>query len=143
MAPPIQVFEGAGVDPEAIDPIPVDIDNLDEFTTAYLNTALWSENDDDGNPLDSNYGIEDMEQSTIEQAAKDCARFRRENATDLAATGADDERNAHDFMLTRNGHGAGFWDRGYGDVGDRLSKACERFSSGNLFVGEDGKVYWS
>ncbi|ATS93168.1 hypothetical protein SEA_PATIO_87 [Gordonia phage Patio] len=27
----------------------------------------------------------------------------------------------HDYLLTRDGHGAGFWDRGLGDLGDYLT----------------------
>ena len=47
----------------------------------------------------------------------------------------------HDFWLTRNGHGAGFWDRGLGEVGDRLSNACKAFGSYDLYIGDDGKIY--
>ncbi len=34
-----------------------------------------------------------------------------------------------DFYLTRNGHGAGFWDRGYGNIGTQLSKAAKIYGS--------------
>jgi len=34
------------------------------------------------------------------------------------------EQFGHDLLLTRSGHGAGFWDRGLGDLGDRLSAAA-------------------
>ena len=34
-----------------------------------------------------------------------------------------------DFYLTRNGHGAGFWDRGYGDVGKQLTEAAKVYGS--------------
>ena len=32
------------------------------------------------------------------------------------------EQAGHDFWLTRNGHGAGFWDRGLGALGETLTK---------------------
>ena len=32
------------------------------------------------------------------------------------------EQFIHDYWLTRNRHGAGFWDRGLGDLGDRLTE---------------------
>jgi hypothetical protein len=35
----------------------------------------------------------------------------------------------HDFWLTRNGHGAGFWDRGMGMLGDELTAACKPYGS--------------
>lgn len=44
---------------------------------------------------------------------------------DLEATGQTLEQCGHDYILTRNGHGAGFWDRGYGAAGDRLTAAVK------------------
>ncbi len=38
-------------------------------------------------------------------------------------------RHGQDFYLTRNGHGTGFWDRGYGDVGKRLTEAAKIYGS--------------
>lgn len=39
----------------------------------------------------------------------------------------------HDFALTRNGHGAGFWDRGLGEVGDRLTEAAKAHGGQDLW----------
>lgn len=47
------------------------------------------------------------------------------------------EQIGHDFMLTRNHHGAGFWDRGLGDLGDYLTRNCEPFGSWGLEADED------
>jgi len=118
---------------------------LDAFTTAYLECALWSSTDESdesgGEPLDANYGLDDLSLETIQGAIDDCAAFQAANADDLADL--DDEQSGHDFWLTRNGHGAGFWDRGLGALGDRLSKACKPYGSVDLYVGDDGKVYGS
>lgn len=46
---------------------------------------------------------------------------------DLEATGQSLEQCGHDFILTRNGHGAGFWDRGHGEAGNRLSEAAKAY----------------
>lgn len=35
----------------------------------------------------------------------------------------------HDFILTRNGHGTGFWDRGLGELGDTLTKWAKTFGT--------------
>ena len=35
----------------------------------------------------------------------------------------------HDFYLTRAGHGAGYWDRGLRDLGERLSEAARTYGS--------------
>lgn len=74
--------------------------------------------------------------------AEDCKSFAADNAEDLAHAG-DDGRNGHDFWLTRNGHGAGFWDRGYGKVGDRLTDAAHAWGTSDIYIGDDGKLYVS
>lgn len=50
------------------------------------------------------------------------------------------EQHGGDFALTRNRHGAGFWDRGYGEVGDRLTEAAHAFGEAWLIVTDDGEV---
>jgi hypothetical protein len=119
-------------------------DDLDEFTHGYLETALWAEtdqsNDQGGSPLDENYDIEDFSQESLEQAIEDCKKFQEENAALL--TGLDLSVAGHDFWLTRNGHGAGFWDGDYPkDIGDKLTEASKKF--GNIYpvVGDDGKLH--
>jgi hypothetical protein len=44
------------------------------------------------------------------------------------------EAAGHDFALTRNGNGAGFWDRGYGDVGQRLTEAAHVYGESNAWI---------
>lgn len=45
-----------------------------------------------------------------------------------------------DFILTRNGHGTGFWDRGLGYVGDRLTQWAKTFGSTDVYVTADGEL---
>lgn len=121
---------------------------LDAFARAYVTAALWSTNDESdetgGAPLDDNYGIEDIAPETLASMIADCGAFQRDNATDLALAyrraGYDPSSAGHDYWLTRNGHGAGFWDRGLGKVGDRLSDACRR-QNVDLYVGDDGRIH--
>jgi len=47
------------------------------------------------------------------------------------------EQHGHDFALTRNHHGTGFWDRGYGDVGDRLTQAAQAYGEHSVLT-DDG-----
>lgn len=120
---------------------------LDDFTRAYLECALWSSVDisEDGSDecLDATCGLDDCSLETLQGAIDDCRSFQESEADDLAESGLSDEQAGHDFWLTRNGHGAGFWDRGLGAVGDRLSKACKPYGSVDLYKGDDGKVYGS
>lgn len=120
------------------------IDSLDAFTRSYLETALWSssECDDEGNyiyPLDEHYSIDDFMVQALKESIADCKAFQESEAGDLAKAygfgpSYGPESAGHDFWLTRNGHGAGFWDRGLGEVGDRLSKASKVYGSVDLQV---------
>lgn len=61
---------------------------------------------------------------------------------DVYRAGEYDESGAgHDFWLTRCGHGAGFWDRGLGEVGDKLTNAAQVFGECHLYVGDDGRIH--
>lgn len=115
----------------------------EDFFTGFIDCALWSstECDEDGNmgsPLDEDYDADDIAPETLAALREDCEDFYESNAELLAKAG-DDFQNGHDFWLTRNGHGAGFWDRGYGQVGEELSKAAKVYGSVDLVVC-DGKV---
>lgn len=118
-------------------------DSLDMFTRAYLEAALWSSMDDEGRPLEENYNIDDFSAEAIKEAVVDCNRFRREVGDLLDATNASDATNALDFLLTRNGHGAGFWDRGYGEIGDRLTEAAHGYGSAHPYDGGNGLLYFA
>lgn len=95
---------------------------------------------------------------------EECADFVRGNWRDLAGLHSHDygwhdngtpsgdpdvvaASAGHDFALTRNGHGTGFWDRGLGDLGQSLTTACEPYgTSGAWFdsrAHEEGRaVCW-
>lgn len=119
--------------------------HLDRFTEAYIECALWSStdnsNDQGGAPLDDNYGLDDIAEETLLQAKEDCEAFQRDNWDDIDRSRESLEQAGHDFWLTRNGHGAGFWDRGLGDIGERLTKASKVYGSVDLYIGDDGKIY--
>ena len=116
---------------------------MDRFTTAYVEAALWSstDNSDDrgGDPLDANYGLEDIAPESLACILADCEAFQRDHADDISG---DVERAGHDFWLTRNHHGAGFWDGDWDDeVGERLTEASHAYGSLDLYVGDDGLIY--
>lgn len=64
-----------------------------------------------------------------------CLAERPDCFTDMTA-----DQVGYDFILTRNGHGAGFWDRGLGEVGDWLSAMAKPFGTQDAYV-SDGVVY--
>lgn len=118
-------------------------ENIREFVVAYFECMLWSTTDHahgaGGAPLDDNYGIDDIDPKSKRAAMRECIHFIEANATLLESVGTM-EQHGHDYWLTRNGHGAGFWDRGYGRKGDKLSAAAKADGSVDPMV-DDGKVY--
>jgi hypothetical protein len=117
------------------------------FSAAYAACALWSSIGDDGEPLDARHSLEDFAPEALAKMEADCATFEREcNALLECAynrVGYDVEQAGHDFWLTRNHHGAGFWDRGLGVLGDRLTVRAEAFGSLDVCVGDDGHLWVS
>ena len=110
---------------------------LDAFTESYLEAALWSSTDEDGNPLDRN--PYEFSGELIEDAIRDCNAFR-EVASGLLEERAD-EYGGQDFWLTRNGHGAGFWDGDWPENGDKLTAMAKCFPEVNLYVAADELIY--
>lgn len=111
----------------------------DAFFNQYIETLLWSETDDDEDPLDANCAADDVAPDSATEMRSECDDFVDANADDLS--GIDAEQAGHDFALTRNRHGAGFWDRGLGELGDRLSDAAKVYGTQGLSVGDDGVLY--
>ncbi len=128
------------------------VSDLDEFARAYVEAALWSSTDESdesgGVPMEANYDIYDVDLETLAGMAADCAKFQAENAADLAAYShpqwTAEELGGHDFWLTRNGHGCGFWDRDDclpEEAGERLTDASKVYGEVYLYVGDDGMIY--
>ena len=129
----------------------IDIYSLDAFTNAYIECMLWSSTDyadeSGGAPLDDNYGVSDIAQESLRTIVQDCQDFQESNERLLSRyynwLGMSSEQAGHDFWLTRNGHGAGFWDRGHGRLGDALSKAAKAYGGIDPMVDDQGKVHVS
>jgi hypothetical protein len=116
----------------------------DDFTRGYITCALWCGvyGDDPDSEPDYDCEVGDIDAETFATMVKDCADFQHDNRqtlVDYYNLGYDPDDAGHDFWLTRNGHGAGFWDRGLGEIGDMLTDACKNYREVNLFT-VDGKV---
>ena len=125
------------------------------FFTAYVEAALWSSMDESdentgGSPLDANYDASDIADETLATMRADCEKFQADNA-DLLARYYDElprtewspqAQAGHDFWLSRNGHGAGFFDREASrEVRDALQSIAEKWGEVALYIGDDGKIY--
>jgi hypothetical protein len=121
----------------------------DEALAGYAECAVWTGHDwssepETGNPTpldDAGYSVDDIADEALASMRSDVAAFLADNADDIA--GLDPGQVGHDFWLTRNRHGTGFWDRGLDAVGTRLTDAAHAYGETNLYVGDDGKLYVS
>lgn len=119
--------------------------NVDAVVTAYLECALWAGLDwsdveaDNPEPLDASYTVDDVSAEALAEIREDCSAFVEANAEYI--DGLDPSQVGHDFYLTRNRHGAGFWDRGLGDIGERLTTAAHAYGTSELYAGDDGRLY--
>jgi hypothetical protein len=111
--------------------------NVDKILNSYLTTALWASVDDNDEPLDYNYDSRDIAKETIQKSKKDINLFIRKTEKLLDSSNLDEEAIGHNFWLTRNRHGAGFWDLGLGKLGDDISKIAESFGEVNMYVSND------
>lgn len=117
---------------------------MDKFTQGYIQCALWASTDDEGEPLDS--GEHELSDEARTQMAAECKEFQEANRTLLDEARDDchrpDDYLGHDFWLTRNGHGAGFWDRKeLGEtLGRALTDASKKAGGRSLYVSDAGKI---
>lgn len=131
---------------------------LDPFTAAYVEAAFWTSeapgvtteewnatDDHNEGSIPGDVRFYDLAESALSAIKADCEAFRASRAwLDYmeACEGADETQGGHDFWLTRNHHGAGFWDRDLpAPHGDTLTAEAHRFGEQDLYLGDDGKVY--
>lgn len=111
---------------------------LQEFFDSYVETALWSSTDEDGESLDI-YDSSDIDQRSLDSMMKDAESFLEANKKDI---GSKYSRAGHDFFLTRNKHGAGFWDGDWAEpAATRLTKESHAYGPSDLYLGDDGKIH--
>jgi hypothetical protein len=119
--------------------------DIEAFVSHYVVAALWMETDGDGTSLDSLYGPADLSEDASRQCVDECIDFLRQSLggsdvatalSTLRSTGKEGSPShpdgifaqaGHDFWLTRNGHGTGFWDRPE-IYGDREANALSEIS---------------
>lgn len=106
------------------------------FVTAYLECAIFADHPEES---DGEFEVHDFAPEAVAKAEQECLEFIQGNLVLLA--GLDESQCGHDFWLTRNGHGAGFWDRGLGERGRALTKACKSYGSVSLVVNDDGQLW--
>lgn len=130
-------------------------DPFEEFFHAYIVCALWSSNDESdesgGEPLDKNYDRDDITPESIASMKEECRRFYDANASLIVEDNyighkecTVEEMAGHDFWLTRNGHGCGFWETydWASEAGTKLDESAKQFGECCLIVGDDKLLYF-
>jgi len=112
---------------------------------AYFECALWSsttvvhEGDDPvrldtlGEPVHPHFDdgfYDDLEDFLADPEVAYLIGLTQQNAQQVG----------HVFWLTRKGHGAGFWDRGNGPQGDRLTELTKAYGPGPSFLIHGGYI---
>ena len=108
----------------------LDAEDMKEMVDDYLMCALWSSNDEStpagGEPFDANFSVSDFTKEARARATKECKAFVKKAEEAGVEWEQDPGQIGHDFWLTRNHHGAGFWDRGI-KHGDTLTEIAQAF----------------
>ena len=116
----------------------------EDALSSYVETALWSSpcEEEDIEFLDAKYRIEDFDEKTLSDMKEEMVSFIDKYYHLVSEDDKDTSISmfAHNLWLTRNGHGAGFWDGDYNN-GDELTDACEGLKNIDLYVGDDGRIY--
>lgn len=125
----------------------------------YIIAMLWSTTDEadeaGGQPMDENYGPDDLAPGERESIERDVAAFLTsvghlitdENYIGHGRGDYDVASMAgHDLWLTRVGHGAGFWDGDWksdaqSGLDGPLTQAAKALGDCDPYVGDDGQIY--
>lgn len=115
-------------------------DQQDTFTQAYITAMFFTDGEELGEA-----SVYDIAEEAMKQIVDDCRKFQVDNAlalTEAYEAGMSDNQAGHDFWLTRNGHGAGFWDGDWPEpMAAKLDEASKAFGEANPYLGDDGKIY--
>lgn len=142
--------------------------DIDAIVAGYLDCQLWAgldmDREDGGNnpPLDENYDRDDIAPEYVERVRMELLGVIEDHPLAVRMylnhrgsyhTGVNGqialfredrpghERNGlfgHDFYLTREHHGTGFWDRGMGALGQYLTDIAHAYGSAEILYDTDG-----
>lgn len=111
---------------------------FEEFFKAYVESALWTgmhqlhEDKPDETQNLEDYSVDDLEPETRRDMREDCEDFWEAHSDILSA---DPTLAGYDFNLSRNGHGAGFFDGDWPHlIGDELHRAAKVYGTFQLVL---------
>jgi len=128
--------------------------NIKKIMDNYLECAIWTEEErlkeentegyegEIKNIIpDADLNIHNFSDNSKIKAYEDIKLFLKYAGN--AVDGIDEEQLGHDIWLSRNGHGAGFFDRGYDDKIEKiLMDSAHKIGSADIYLGDDGLLYF-
>ena len=117
---------------------------MDEFKQAYIEALHFTDTGHDSEIPDDT----ELSDEALQQIDVDCAKFlERVQGMPPAWAEIQDRMGdaGHDFWLTRNGHGAGFWDGDWSSdcgIDDMLDGLAGEFGEAWPYLGDDGLIYF-
>jgi len=133
--------------------------HMNPTARALAETILYTECDDDGTPLDRNYNVADFDEKSLETLYREFQEFVQVVEKQITEKVGDtwgciddfydlmqpsENQTEYDYILTRNHHGAGFWDGDWAsEVSKILTDAAHNQSDICAYVGDDNKIYLS
>ena len=98
------------------------------FLEQYLDTAFWA----------ADMEPQELDEDCHREATIDCLAFL--SRIDCYLNDENRQQAAHDFYLSRNGHGSGFWDRpkvysySIGNYADKFQAIAEGFGPAEYYT---------
>lgn len=120
-------------------------------------TILSTDSDSFGEPLIDNYSISDFSPECLQKLYTEYQEFVSDAELKITEKIGDnwdsidnfydivqpvENQTEHDYVLTRNYHGAGFWDGDWSpEVSKILTDAARKHSEFTTYIGDDSKIY--
>ena len=112
--------------------------HLDRFTAATIKALYFTDTGDDEQP-----GADaELAPETLLDLKADCRAFWRRFGCYVEPASMTPEQAGHDFWLTREGHGAGFWDGDWPQPwADMMDTGAKGYGPFTTYIGDDGLIY--
>ena len=117
---------------------------IDTVAKQYVKAAIWTTRDEDDEPIDSDTEIDQRSLALMREHVYDfLAMIARERPSDVwPEVALNPRQTGHDFWLTRNHHGAGFWDGDWpGTTGGWLTEQAHVYGESELIPIEGSARY--
>ncbi len=112
--------------------------DLETFTAACIEALYFTDTGEGDQPAKD----AELAPDTLANLQADCRSFWRRFGCYIEPAQQTPKQAGYDFWLTRNGHGAGFWDGDWPErYADMLTIASECYGPFETYLGDDGLIY--